>query len=112
MFAPACLPAVDAQRQTPPAPGGRKSCRSIIFLSLPAFCTNVGVMINNDDFSVVVKSRARPPKPWRWEIYRAGRQSPIQHSAIYFESMTEAHRVGKAALRLFLSECQIESPPA
>jgi hypothetical protein len=56
------------------------------------------------DFSVVVKSRAAPPKPWRWEIYRAGRTSPIQHSKIFFGSMTEAGQAGKTALRAFLSD--------
>ena len=61
-------------------------------------------MIEQDDFSVVVKNRARPPKPWRWEIYRAGRTSPIEHSQVYFETMAEANRAGKAALRLLLSE--------
>jgi hypothetical protein len=64
-------------------------------------------MIDFDDFSVVVKNRAPPPKPWRWEIYRAGRTSPIEHSGIFFESMTEANRAGKAALRLMLSEFQL-----
>ena len=61
-------------------------------------------MIEHSDFSVVVKNRAPLPKPWRWEIYRAGRSSPIEHSAIYFESMTEANRAGKTALGLLLSE--------
>jgi hypothetical protein len=61
-------------------------------------------MTDHEDFSVVVKRRARPPKAWRWEIYRAGRTSPIDHSEIYFESMTEANRAGKAALRAMLSE--------
>jgi hypothetical protein len=56
------------------------------------------------DFSVVVKSRAAPPKPWRWEIYRAGRTSPIQHSKTFFGSMTEAGRAGKTALRALLSD--------
>ena len=37
---------------------------------------------------------------------RAGRTSPIDHSEIYFESMTEASRAGKAALKLMLSEYQ------
>jgi hypothetical protein len=55
-------------------------------------------------FSVAVKSRAKPPKQWNWEIYRAGRNSPIQQSAVYFETMTEASRAGKAALKLLLSE--------
>jgi hypothetical protein len=63
-------------------------------------------MIEQADFSVVVKNRARPPKPWRWEIYRAGRTSPIDHSEVYFESMTEANRAGKAALKQMLSEYQ------
>jgi hypothetical protein len=60
-------------------------------------------MIEHDDFSVVVKNRALPPKSWRWEIYRAGRSSPIEQSKVLFESMTEASRAGKAALRLLLS---------
>ncbi len=30
------------------------------------------------DYSVVVKNRAPPPNSWRWEIYRAGRSSPIE----------------------------------
>jgi hypothetical protein len=61
-------------------------------------------MIEHSDFSVVVKNRARPPKPWRWEIYRAGRTSPIDCSEVYFETATEANRAGKAALSLLLSE--------
>ena len=61
-------------------------------------------LIDQTDFSVVVKNRARPPKPWRWEIYRAGRNSPIEQSEVYFESMSEANRAGKAALKLLLSE--------
>lgn len=71
-----------------------------------AFYGNGLPMMEHADFSVVVKNRARPPKPWRWEIYRAGRTSPIEHSEVYFESMTEANRAGKAALKLLLSECQ------
>ena len=61
-------------------------------------------MIDHEDFSVVVKNRAPLPKPWRSEIYRAGRTSPIEHSEIFFESMTEANRAGKAALRSLLSD--------
>jgi hypothetical protein len=61
-------------------------------------------MTDHPDFSVVVKHRAPPPKSWRWEIYRAGRTSPIERSETLFESMTEANRAGKVALRLLLSE--------
>jgi hypothetical protein len=58
----------------------------------------------SDDFSVVVKSRGRQPSPWKWEIYRAGRNTPVQQSVVYFSTMTEANRAGKKALSLFLSE--------
>ena len=37
-----------------------------------------------------MKNRAKPPKQWRWEIYRAGRASPIQQSVTCFEFMSEA----------------------
>ena len=61
-------------------------------------------MLEHADFSVVAKNKAPLPKPWRWEIYRAGRVSPIDHSDVYFETVTEAKRAGQAALRLLLSE--------
>jgi hypothetical protein len=67
-------------------------------------CVIIYLMFEQSDFSVVVKNRAPPPKSWRWEIYRAGRTSPIGHSEIFFGSMTEANRAGKAALRLLLSD--------
>jgi hypothetical protein len=47
---------------------------------------------------------ARSPKSWGWEIYRAGRKSPIERSDAFFATMTEADRAGKASLRLLLSE--------
>jgi hypothetical protein len=53
---------------------------------------------NPADYSVVVKRRGNPPKPWRWEIYRAGRWGPLESSQIFFESMTEAAKEGKKAL--------------
>ena len=61
-------------------------------------------MFDHSDFSVVVKHRAPPPKSWRWEIYRAGRTSPIDRSEVFFDSMAEAKRAGTAALRLMLRE--------
>ena len=67
-----------------------------VLMSLP--------MIDHEDFSVVVKNRASPPKPWRWEIYRAGRTSPIEHSEVFFESVAEAARAGKVALQSLLSD--------
>jgi hypothetical protein len=58
----------------------------------------MGKIFDAADYSVVLKHRAPPPAPWRWEIYRAGRLSPIQWSAVYFSSMTTANREGKVAL--------------
>ena len=57
-----------------------------------------------DDFTMVVKNRAKPPKPWRWEIYRAGRDTPVHQSTDFFETMTSAHRSGKEGLKLFLAK--------
>ncbi len=56
------------------------------------------------DFSVVAKNRARPPKPWRWEIYRAGRQSPVEHSREYFDLRSAAIAEGRAALDRLMAE--------
>jgi len=56
------------------------------------------------DFSVVVKKRAPPPKPWRWEIYRAGRNNPIKCSSVRYETVEAANRAGKAVLKQLLSE--------
>jgi hypothetical protein len=61
-------------------------------------------MIDHADFSVVIKNRASPPKSWRWEIYRAGRTSPIECSKAFFETVAQANRAGKQALQLLLSE--------
>jgi hypothetical protein len=56
------------------------------------------------DFSVVVKNRAKMPRPWRWEIYRAGRISPVAHSQDYFESRSTANLEGKMALEQLLKK--------
>lgn len=64
----------------------------------------MSLLFDQTDFSVVVKNRAPPPKAWRWEIYRAGRTSPIETSLVFFETITAANKAGKEALRLLLSE--------
>ena len=61
-------------------------------------------MSEYEDFSVVVKNRGRPPEQWKWEIYRAGRNTPVKRSEVNFCTMTEASGAGKKALSLFLSE--------
>jgi hypothetical protein len=57
-----------------------------------------------DDYSVVVKHRADPPKPWKWEIYRAGRVSSIRRSPIFFQSVRTANLAGKEALARLLEK--------
>jgi hypothetical protein len=58
------------------------------------------------DYSVVVKSRAPLPKPWRWEIYCAGKRQPIQRSDVFFESRERASATGKEALAKLLEKLQ------
>jgi hypothetical protein len=52
----------------------------------------------------VVKNRAPPPSSWRWEIYRAGRSSPIGQSPVFFGTVATASRAGKAALKQLLDQ--------
>jgi len=59
---------------------------------------------DHTDYSFVVKNRASPPKQWRWEIYRAGKNSPLEWSPIFFQTMASAQRAGKAALARLLSD--------
>ena len=56
------------------------------------------------DYSVVVKLRGSPPKPWRCEIYRAGKKSPIGQSPVFFHTMAAANKAGKAALKELLAK--------
>ena len=46
------------------------------------------------DYAFVVKRRGTPQKPWRWEIYCAGKSAPVERSPIFFESMAEAAKEG------------------
>ena len=67
----------------------------------------VGAMtmpIDQNDYSVVVKHRAPPPKSWRWEIYRAGRSNPIRQSPDFFHTVAAANKAGKAALKQLLAK--------
>ena len=50
------------------------------------------------DYSVAVKRRGSPAKPWRWEIYCPCKTVPVERSAIFFKSMAEAAKEGKRAL--------------
>jgi hypothetical protein len=59
-----------------------------------------------DDYAVVVKLRANPPKPWRWEIYCAGKRLPVLQSDVCFETRGTAHTAGKAALTQLLEKAR------
>jgi hypothetical protein len=50
------------------------------------------------DYTLAIKNRGRPPKPWRWEIYVAGKSQAVLHSD-YFETMSAATQAGKVALQ-------------
>ena len=47
------------------------------------------------DYSFVVKRRENPQKPWRWEIYCAGKSAPVERLPVFFESMVEESKRGK-----------------
>jgi hypothetical protein len=49
------------------------------------------------DYSLAIKNKGHAPKPWRWEIYAAGKRKPVRQSE-FFETMAEATRAGKTAL--------------
>jgi hypothetical protein len=56
------------------------------------------------DYSVVVKLRGKPPRAWKWEIYRACRCGPLETSLVFFESMAAAAKEGKKALARLLAK--------
>jgi hypothetical protein len=59
------------------------------------------------DYSVVVKNRASPSGSWKWQIYRAGRSSPIKQSPVYFHTMVTANRAAKEALEQLLDKLPV-----
>jgi hypothetical protein len=66
--------------------------------------------IDQTDYSFVVKRRAPPPNSWKWEIYRAGRQSAIEQSPVCFQTMAAASRAGKEALKQLLGKLHAKHP--
>jgi hypothetical protein len=58
---------------------------------------------NPSDYTLAIKNRGRPPRPWRWEIYVAGKNKPVRQSD-FFETMSEATRAGKVALADLLTK--------
>jgi len=56
------------------------------------------VEVDPTDYSLAVKRRGGPAKPWRWEIYCPCKTVPVERSSIFFGSMAEATKEGKKAL--------------
>jgi hypothetical protein len=56
-----------------------------------------------DDYEVVVKRRDPGSKPWRWEIYVAGKTRHVERSENSYAAMAEAMRDGKEALKRLLA---------
>jgi hypothetical protein len=50
------------------------------------------------EFSVVIKIKGNPPRPWRWEIYRVGRSKAIAQSSQFFSTVSVAKKAGDRAL--------------
>jgi hypothetical protein len=65
-----------------------------------------------DDYSMVVKHRALPPNPWRWEIYCAGKRQPIKRAHVFFQSREKASLAGKEALARLIERLSKEEPYA
>jgi hypothetical protein len=73
-------------------------------LSAIAFARAVRDEFKPADYSFAIKLRGSPPKPWRWEIYCAGKMAPVERSLVFFESMAEAAKAGKKALAHLLAK--------
>jgi len=63
---------------------------------------DMGERFNPTEYSVIAKLRATPPRPWRWEIYCAGRVGPLERGRVFFGSRTAALNEGKKALARLL----------
>jgi hypothetical protein len=81
---------------------------ALAITSCHAYVGDIMILIDQADYSVVVKHRAPPPKSWRWEIYRAGRTSSIKQSPVYFDTMAAASRAGREALKQLLAKLHAE----
>jgi len=66
---------------------------------------------DRDDYAVVVKLRGDPPRPWRWEIYCAGKRLPVERSEHLFASRGAAQASGKAALTRLIDKLDVWRQP-
>jgi hypothetical protein len=61
---------------------------------------------------MVVKHRALPPNPWRWEIYYVGKRQPIERAHVFFESREKASLAGREALARLIERLSKEDHDA
>jgi len=52
-----------------------------------------------EDFSFVVKMRGAPPKPWAWEIHRAGKSGPVERSSVFYNKYGRGSQRGEKSPR-------------
>jgi hypothetical protein len=62
------------------------------------------ILDKRTDFSVVIKSRGRPPNPWRWEIYRPRHSRAAAQSSEFFATVSAAKKAGERALAEFFEK--------
>jgi hypothetical protein len=62
----------------------------------------IEVELEPRDFHLAVKRREHTDTPWRWEIWAAGKGRPVALSERHFETMSQATKQGKAALKSLL----------
>jgi hypothetical protein len=55
------------------------------------------------DYTLAVKRCTKPSVSWRWEIHRAGKSIAVKRSPVHFQTMAEATRAGKVALKQFVN---------
>src|SRR5262245_30829692 len=57
-----------------------------------AFPRQASFYVFDKENESLVKRRGTLAKPWRWEIFLAGKSVPVKRSTVFFESMSEAMR--------------------
>jgi hypothetical protein len=93
----------------PPRTGLCRIERALAFMRRQAYAQRMFIQNERTDFSVAIKRRGKPPNPWRWEIYRAGRSSAIAQSSELFPTMGAANKAGKEALAELIKKLHIRA---
>ena len=75
---------------------------TIIFPRVDSMDFNMLRQLDPVDYSVAVRLNKKPANSWRWEIYCAGKSTPVRRSSGHFTTMGAATRAGKEALSQFL----------